>query len=60
MAQAIKTDRDHRCSLEFSLHVVDVMTSILRSGEEQKFIEIETTCKRPEFLGVQEANGLLA
>ena len=28
--------------------------------EEQKFIEIETTCKRPEFLGVQEANGLLA
>ena len=30
------------------------------SSQEQKFIEIETTCKRPEFLGVQEANGLLA
>lgn len=60
MGQAILEDRDHRCSLEFSLHVVDVMTSILRSGEEGSFIDIATTCDRPAALGVDEANGLLA
>lgn len=60
MAQAIIAGRAHRCSLEFSLHVVDVMTSILRSGEEGKFIDISTTCERPAALGVDEARGLLA
>ncbi|MDA7423521.1 Gfo/Idh/MocA family protein [Thalassococcus lentus] len=59
MALAIAEGRDHRCSLEFSLHVVDVMTSILRSGETGSFVEIATTCKRPQALQPDEAQGML-
>ena len=60
MAQAILTGRKHRCSLEFSLHVVDVMTSILKSGEERRFIDLSSTCERPEFLDVNDARELMA
>jgi predicted dehydrogenase len=60
MAQAIFDGRNHRCSLEFSLHVVDVMTSILRSGEECRFIDLSSTCERPEFLDVNAARELMA
>ncbi|MEE2864260.1 MAG: Gfo/Idh/MocA family oxidoreductase [Pseudomonadota bacterium] len=59
MALAILENRPHRCSLEFALHVVDVMTSILASGESGTFIEIKTTCERPEALDPQAAKGLL-
>ncbi|MBO0344231.1 Gfo/Idh/MocA family oxidoreductase [Roseibium sp. CAU 1637] len=60
MAQGILENRPHRCSLEFSLHVVDVMTAILASGEQGAFIDIKTTCDRPEALDPQAAQGLLA
>jgi len=59
MAQAILEDRPHRCSLEFALHVVDVMTSILASGEQGQFIDLTTTCERPAALGLDEARQLL-
>jgi len=59
MAQAILEDRPHRCSLEFSLHVVDVMTSILRAGEEGKVIDIATSCERPQALSPEAAQALL-
>ncbi|MEL7528423.1 MAG: gfo/Idh/MocA family oxidoreductase, partial [Pseudomonadota bacterium] len=53
-------NRPHRCSLEFSLHVVDVMTSILASGETGEYKDILTTCDRPEALGPKAAQDLLA
>ena len=59
MAIAIVEGRPHRCSLEFSLHVVDVMTAILRSGETGVFIRPSTSCKQPAALGVHEAAALL-
>ena len=60
MAQAILEDRPHRCSLEFSLHVVDVMTAILTSGEEGRFVEMTTNCERPAALSPDAAQALLA
>ncbi len=60
MAQAILEGRGHRCSLEFSLHVVEVMTAILTSGEEGRFIEMTTSCERPEALPPAAAQALLA
>ena len=60
MAQAILADRPHRCSLDFALHVVDVMTSILASGEGGQFVEITTSCDRPEALGPDAAEALMA
>lgn len=60
MADAIHTRRAHRCSLEMSLHALDVMTSILRSGETVTFVELTTTCERPAALSPETAQGLLA
>lgn len=60
MAVAIQEGRPHRCSMELALHAVDVMTSILKSGESGKFVTLQTTCERPAALGVDEARALLA
>jgi predicted dehydrogenase len=60
MADAIRTGRPHRCSLEMSLHAVEVMTAILRSGETGAFVELTTTCDRPAALPAEAARALLA
>ncbi|MGI9391066.1 MAG: Gfo/Idh/MocA family protein [Boseongicola sp.] len=60
MAQAIAEGRPHRCSLELALHAVDVMTSILNSGETGSFVELTTTCERPAALSADHARALLA
>ncbi|KMW60293.1 putative oxidoreductase protein [Candidatus Rhodobacter oscarellae] len=60
MAQGILQGRAHRCSLELAIHAVDVMTSVLRSGEEGAFVNLSTTCERPEALGPGAAANLLA
>ncbi len=60
MAMAISGGREHRCSLELATHVVEVMTAILRSAENQCRVDIETTCNRPEPLTPAQASMLLA
>ncbi|MEX3008453.1 Gfo/Idh/MocA family protein [Hoeflea sp. TYP-13] len=60
MAQALSEGRQHRCSLELALHVVEVMTAILQSGDEGRFIDMETQCERPEALPPADATALLA
>jgi len=59
MAASLIDSRDARCSLERTLHGVDVMTSILASGETGQFIELTTTCTQPQALGIAEAQALL-
>jgi predicted dehydrogenase len=59
MAMALIDGRDARCSLDRTLHGVDVMTSILKSGEEGRFVELTTTCTQPAALGIEEAQALL-
>jgi predicted dehydrogenase len=59
MAQALVEGRPHRCSLELGVHVVDVMTSVLKAGETGKWIDLTTTCERPAALGPDEARKLL-
>lgn len=60
MAMAIMESRPHRCSLELALHAVDIMTSILASGETGRFVELTTGCERPAPLGIDDARALLA
>jgi len=60
MADAILNGGDYRCSLDVALHVVDVMTSILKSGETGQFVQMTTSCNRPAAFGPTEANALLA
>lgn len=59
MAQAIVENRPHRCSLELALHAVEVMTGVLKSGAEGRFVEMTTTCERPAAVTPQEAAKLL-
>ena len=59
MVAAISQDRPHRCSMELALHTVDVMTGILRSGEEGWFVDMQTTCARPAPLTPEEAQALI-
>jgi hypothetical protein len=59
MAQAIAEGRPHRCSLELALHAVEVMTGVLLSGEEGRFVAMTTTCERPAALGPDDAAALL-
>jgi len=60
MAAAIEEGRAHRAGLDLALHVVDVLTSILKSGETRDWVELSTTCDRPAALGPEEASALLA
>ena len=59
MAVAILEGRDARCSFDRALHGVDVMASILKSGETGEFVDITTKCTRPAALGIEEARALL-
>ena len=47
MAQAIRTGRPHRASLELSLHVLEIMTTISRSGAEGRRITLSHPAQRP-------------
>jgi predicted dehydrogenase len=60
MARGIADGRAHRCDIDLAVHVVDVMTGILRSGEERRFVSMTTTCERPAPLTAEEAQALLA
>ncbi|HVX43747.1 MAG TPA: Gfo/Idh/MocA family oxidoreductase [Mycobacteriales bacterium] len=55
MAQGIAEGVPHRASAELAAHVLDVMESLLRAGQERTAVEIESTCDRPELvpLGAQ-------
>jgi predicted dehydrogenase len=59
MVQALLEGRAARCGIERALHVVEVMTAILASGEAGQFIDMTTTCTRPEALGPEAAQALL-
>ena len=59
MVAAIHEQRPHRCNGELALHVVDVLTSIMRSADEGEFVTLATQCERPDALGESEAGKLL-
>ena len=60
MVHAITEKRPHRCSLEMALHAVDAVSSILRSAQENAWIELSTDCRRPEPLNAEAAQAFLA
>ncbi|WP_298814505.1 Gfo/Idh/MocA family oxidoreductase [uncultured Roseibium sp.] len=59
MVQSILLGGDFRCSLDRALHAVDVMASILKSGETGTFVGIEHSAERPDPLSAVAANQLL-
>ncbi|WP_299150826.1 Gfo/Idh/MocA family oxidoreductase [uncultured Tateyamaria sp.] len=59
MAAALNEGRAHRCSLDLAIHAVDVMTSVLKSGETGEMVTLSTTCTRPDPLPADAARALL-
>lgn len=59
MIASIDGGYNARCGLDVALHVVDVMTSLLKAGETGQVITLSTTCERPLALGPDEARALL-
>lgn len=59
MVTALVEGRDARCSLERTLHGVEVMTACLKSGETGGFVTLTTTCTRPAALSPDQARALL-
>ncbi|PYG27987.1 Gfo/Idh/MocA family protein [Pelagimonas varians] len=59
MAAGIASGRPHRCSLELATHVVEVMTAILKSAEQRRWVDMVTTCERPDALTPDQARALL-
>lgn len=59
MAKAIQTGRDFRAESQQTLHVLEIMTSIQRSGAEQGFIQLQTKYTRPAPMVWSELDGVL-
>ncbi len=59
MVEAIAEERKYRCNLDLALHVVDVMTSILKAGDTRAWVSMSTTCDRPEPISSEVARGLI-
>ena len=59
MAKAIATGRSPRAGCQQTLHVLEVMTSIIKSGETHEFINLTTDYKRPEPMRWSELDGIL-
>lgn len=59
MALSLIEGREARCGLDRALHVIDVMTAILKSGETGAPVTLSTTCTRPDPLGPEAARALL-
>jgi predicted dehydrogenase len=59
MVAALTEGRDARCSLDRTLHGVEVMTACLKSGETGGFVTLTTTCTRPAALSPDQARALL-
>ena len=59
MAYCIKAKKKHRCNGEISLHVLDIIKSIMLAAKKKKRINIKTTCKIPKIFTRKEINKIL-
>ncbi|MDQ3815471.1 MAG: gfo/Idh/MocA family oxidoreductase, partial [Armatimonadota bacterium] len=58
MAYALRSGRPHRASGELAYHVLDIMHAIHDASDQNRHIELQSTCARPDPLPlgpVQEA-----
>ncbi len=58
MINAILMNNLPRCSLDLSLHVLEVMEAIIKSSETNSVIEINTMPSKPQFLSEDEITKL--
>jgi hypothetical protein len=49
MVTSIDARRPGRCGIDFAIHALDVVTSLLDASETGKVVSLATTCERPEL-----------
>ena len=54
MLYCIENKKKHRCSGELSLHILDIIDSIMQAAISKTHKEMRTTCKKPEFFPEEE------
>ena len=59
MAYCIKNKKKHRCNGELSLHVLDIIQSIMLAARKNKRITIETTCNIPKKFTLNEIKKIM-
>ena len=48
MADAIFEKRTNRANAELAVHVLDVIDHMVESSEKCAFVQVDSTCTRPE------------
>jgi predicted dehydrogenase len=48
MIYAIENNKPHRCSGELAHHVLDIINSTIDAAKNNKEIEIQSTCRKPD------------
>ena len=59
MINAIQNKKQHRCSEDLSLHVLNIIDAIHRSARSGKRINISIDCKKPRFFSKKEINTII-
>ena len=59
MAYCIENKKKHRCNGELSLHVLDIIKSIMYAAKIGKRVNIKTSCQIPKIFSSTEVNKIL-
>jgi hypothetical protein len=59
MAYCIQKRKKHRCNGELSLHVLDIIQSIMLAARKRKRINIKSTCNIPKRFTTVEIRKIL-
>jgi len=59
MAFSIENKKINKCNGELSLHVLDIIQSIMRASKKNKPQSIKTSCKKPSSFTLKEINKIL-
>tara|TARA_B100001287_G_C22635480_1_gene507327 strand:- start:182 stop:1306 length:1125 start_codon:yes stop_codon:yes gene_type:complete len=59
MINSIKSNNKPRCSLDLSLHVLEIMEGILISAKNKKFYKLKTKTEKPKYLSEKDIRLLI-
>ena len=59
MGYCIENKKDHKCNGELSLHVLDIIQSIMQACKFGKTKFIKTKCKKPKIFKISDINKIL-
>ena len=59
MIHAIENNKPHRCSGELAFHVLDIINTTIDAAKNNKEIEIQSTCRKPDVFLEKEISLLM-